>query len=129
MKIQKQNPRIKEVESESKLTTAVNKIPPQKCWVVDENRIGCFHVSSKMLDYIKWEVYQDIFKQFMIVRCNIVKNTSVFEYVAFSPLFDKVSKLERKAPLYEIIINNDESGVIQVTAKQKIKSKIIVPNK
>lgn len=134
-KMSKQNPRIKEKireidaeEEEKKSSEKAIPLPPlKKCWVVEENRIGVFNATAAAWTYIDWEIYQQFIQNFMITGCQLSPDKKIFQYLAFSPLFDKVSRLEPKpqVPLYQLNIVVDEKKKVKVTAKKMEPSKIV----
>lgn len=134
-KMKKQNPRIKEKirllnqpkEGENRLPLP-HPPPPEECWVVKENRIGVFNVMAISLTYMDWEVYQQLIQNFLITGCQLSPDKSVFQYLAFSPLFEKVSKLEmqKQVPLYRINVTMDgKKKIVKITAEKIEVSKIV----
>lgn len=131
--MRKSNPRIKEKieairteERKSELDKA-DVIPvPVKCWVVEENRIGVFHMTAAVLTYVDWKIYQQLIQNFMITGCQMSPDKKVFQYLAFSPLFEKHSRLEqKKVPLYQINVTVDKKRRVSVVAKKMEESKIV----
>jgi len=133
-KIKSKNPRLKEIEKKEKqdgIKTGLKKedlVPLPKNTVVEERRVGCFHVHTSMYDVMPWNVCRQFVKHFIVIRCVMVPNQPILEYTAFSPLFEKVSPLEqdKKAPLYQVNIKGAK-GKITVSAKKLEERKIIAP--
>lgn len=128
-KMHKSNPRIKEkirIEREKDRLNEANIPIPVKCWVVEENRIGVFNMTAVSLTYVDWEIYQQLIQNFMITGCQMSLDKTVFQYLAFSPLFEKHSRLEqKKVPLYQIHVTIDEKKKVSVTVKKMEESKIM----
>lgn len=138
-KMYRQNPRIKQVVSEGEVNRLNEKgvVPIEKCWVVAENRIGTFDMTTALLEFIEWEMYQELIKNFMITGCQVSPDKQIIRYLAFSPLFDKHSQLEYdvKPPQYKIDvkekppINGKGKKRIVVTAKKMEGPKIVKVSK
>ena len=131
--LKKMNPvikqRLREVMEEE---DAKEEAPPiEQCWVVAENRLGMFSVTTGVLNYAEWEVFQEVMKNFMITQATVSPDKKSIRYVAFSPLFDKISPLEPdmdgpKVPFYQITVNIDkDTKKVEVTAEIIEESKII----
>ena len=144
-KMKKQNPMIKErmrmldqVEmGEVEKKERMKPLPrPKKCWVVAEGRIGVFNISAVMMEYAEWDIWQQFTQNFMINGCQISPDKKTLQFMAFSPLFEKVSKLEPKKeiPFYQIKITVDRTKEskerkVKVEAEKIERSKIIGSSK
>ncbi len=126
---QKKNPRIKQLENEEKQSelNKVKMIPPKKCWVIEENRVGVFNVSAGLMEYCVWEVWQQLMSNFMITGVQISPDKKVFQFMAFSSLFEKHSRLEpdQKVAMYKIIIDAADPQKVKVKAEKMKESKVI----
>ena len=132
------NPRLKEIEKEGKkpspLHTAIPVNPDVNNQPVKEMRLGWFFVVAKMIDLFTFKQCQDFFKNFVIVRCHPKKNNpEIFEYLAFSPLFEPYESKLHPPPAYDVKIKLDipirSNGKMRaiVTARKIEQTRIITP--
>ena len=77
-------------------------------------------------------MFQEMMKNFMITQTRLSPDKNVIQYLAFSPLFDKLSRLEPdpQVPHYQINVEvNAENKTVKVTAKKLERSKIATVSK
>ena len=126
-KYRKQNPRIRQLKEERPKERPEIK-PIETLWIVKENRIGVFGMSAVAMEKCAWEVWQQFTQNFMIIGAKQSPDKLVFQFMAFSPLFEKHSILEQNTdvPEYQLQITIDEEKKkVKVTAKKLKQSKII----
>ena len=129
-KMHKQNPRIKQIVKDAKPDDEQKKVKmvfSEKNHVVKENRHGLFDVAAGLFDDMPWPMCQQLMKHFLIIEAGMIKGQPIFRFHAFSPLFDKVSALEKDVPTYMIKVKGDK-GKITVKAEKVKKSKILTPD-
>ena len=130
------NPRLKAIEKEGKKESMLGQAIPINLGVINEpvreKRLGWFAVAAQMIDIITFEQCQDFFSHFVIVRCTLLKN-NIFEYLAFSPLFEPHEYKLSPSPRYKINVKLEPPGKSEkkmkviVTAEKIEKKLIIVP--
>ena len=96
--------------------------------VVEEIRLGSFFIPVVVINRMPWDEMMDFMNNFLVIKCEMLPGNKMLQYNAFSPMFEPVSAIGgKKAPFYDIIINEQEDGSRKYEAKKKVISRIIQP--
>lgn len=81
--------------------------------------VGRFEIQSDIF-YENWEVTSKLMSQMAIIRCEFLQYKNVFEYMAYSPLFESMVD-GAEPPYYDIIIHkNDNEIVVQARKRDSL---------
>lgn len=103
-------------------------LEPTENEIVKELRLGSFFIPTVVINRMPWDEMMDFMENFLVIKCEMLPGNKMLQYNAFSPLFESLSALgSSKAPIYDIISNEQEDGSAVYTAKKKVISRIIEP--
>ena len=96
--------------------------------IVKELRLGSFYIPTVVINNMPWDEMMDFMNNFLVIKCVMLPGNKMLQYNAFSPMFEKVSAIGgKKAPIYDIIMHEQEDGSIKYEAKKRAISRIFKP--
>jgi hypothetical protein len=103
-------------------------IEPKINEVVKELRLGSFFIPVVVINRMPWDEMMDFMNNFLVIKCEMLPGSKMLQYNAFSSMFEPVPVIGgKKAPIYDILINEQEDGNRKYEAKKRVITRIIEP--
>lgn len=95
----------------------IEKEVSTNAWRDLRKRKGHFQISKRLLEVCDDSIFK-LFGNVIVVRCEYLFEKDVFDYYAFSPLFEEIVEYIQP-PDYEFVVNKDEeTGEVTVRVVQ-----------